>query len=138
VLYDSNASSTYTPGFAQNQGGTDRYLHSDWLGSTRYLSDSTGNSFPGMLRYDAFGGRSATSGADGYYPTTSQFAGDFGYQTEYASTTEPGVGLQYLDQRYYDPSLGRFIGQDPIGFGGGLNLYPGSYDPGGSFYANHG
>src|SRR4029077_16255227 len=65
-LFDSNASSTYTPGVAQNQGGADRYLHSDWLGSTRYLSDSTGNNFPGMLRYDAFGGRSATSGTDGF------------------------------------------------------------------------
>jgi RHS repeat-associated protein len=123
VLYDSNNSSTYTPGFAQNQGGTDRYLHSDWLGSTRYLSDSTGNSFPGMLRYDAFGGRSATNGTDGYYPSASQFAGDFGYQTEYASATEPGVGLQYLDQRYYDPGFGRFITSDPIGVAGGLNLY---------------
>jgi hypothetical protein len=100
VLFDSNNSSTDTPGFAQNQGGTDRYLHSDWIGSTRYLSDSTGNSFPGMLRYDAFGGRSSTGGTDGYYPSASQFAGDFGYQTEYASTTEPGLGLQYLERSY--------------------------------------
>jgi RHS repeat-associated protein len=76
-----------------------------------------------MLRYDAFGGRSATSGTDGYYPSASQFAGDSGYQTEYASATEPGVGLQYLDQRYYDPAVGRFISQDPLGAGGGLNLY---------------
>ena len=65
---------------------------------TRYLSDTTGNNFPWMLRYDAFGGRSATGGTDGYYPSDSQFAGGFGYQTERASPTEPGLGLQYLER----------------------------------------
>ena len=98
VLFDSNASSTYTPGLAQNQGVRIAYLHSDWIGSTRYLSDSTGNNFPGMLRYDAFGDRSSTGGTDGYDPTASQFAGGYGYQTEYASTSEPGVGLQDPDR----------------------------------------
>jgi|GEM_PF-3860582 len=29
----------------------------------------------------------------------------------------------YMRQRYYDPTLGRFISQDPIGFAGALSLY---------------
>ncbi len=34
------------------------------------------------------------------------------------------TGLQYNRARYYDPKLGRWISQDPIGFGGGdANLY---------------
>ena len=31
--------------------------------------------------------------------------------------------LHYNRYRYYDPSTGRFIGKDPIGFAGGFNLY---------------
>jgi hypothetical protein len=31
--------------------------------------------------------------------------------------------LDYLQQRYYDPAVGRFISPDPIGYAGGMNLY---------------
>src|SRR5207247_5517161 len=102
---------------------TDRFYHSDWLGSTRYPSDSTGNSFPSALRFDAFGNRSATGGTDPPSASEFQFAGSLGYKTEYASAAEPGVGLQLLGQRYYDPAVGRFISPDPVGFGGGLRLF---------------
>jgi hypothetical protein len=59
VLLDTNDSQpnnaslntlTYTPGISQNVNGTDTFFHTDWLGSTRHLSDSTGNSFPAALR----------------------------------------------------------------------------------------
>jgi uncharacterized protein RhaS with RHS repeats len=33
------------------------------------------------------------------------------------------TGLQKLGARYYDPSIGRFITQDPIGYLSGMNLY---------------
>ncbi|TBL75189.1 hypothetical protein EYY94_09335, partial [Obesumbacterium proteus] len=32
-------------------------------------------------------------------------------------------GLHYNRHRYYDPTIGRYITQDPIGLDGGLNLY---------------
>jgi RHS repeat-associated protein len=32
-------------------------------------------------------------------------------------------GLHYNRHRYYDPTLGRYITQDPIGLLGGWNLY---------------
>ena len=49
-----------------------------------------------------------------------------------ADAVNPGFQGQYLDRetglhyntfRYYDPDIGRFINQDPIGLAGGLNLY---------------
>ena len=36
--------------------------------------------------------------------------------------TEPN-GFNYMRARYYDPSVGRFVSEDPLGFGGGdVNL----------------
>ncbi|CAB1228612.1 RHS repeat-associated core domain-containing protein [Serratia liquefaciens] len=33
------------------------------------------------------------------------------------------TGLHYNRYRYYDPEVGRFVGQDPVGYRGGINLY---------------
>jgi RHS repeat-associated protein len=51
------------------------------------------------------------------------WGGAWGYQSEYSDATQPGLGLVYMEQRYYDPALGRFISADPIGLEGGLNQY---------------
>ena len=32
-------------------------------------------------------------------------------------------GLYYMRARYYDPSVGRFISEDPLGFGGGMLIF---------------
>jgi RHS repeat-associated protein len=123
VLLD-DAGTEYTPGFSERQTGADQFYDTDWLGSTRYLGDVTGIYFNAALRFDAFGNRSATGNLPSPYdPTDFQFGAEWGYQTSYANTMEPGLGLQYLEQRYYDPAIGRFISADPVGFDGGLNLY---------------
>jgi len=31
--------------------------------------------------------------------------------------------LSYYRARYYDPQAGRFVGEDPVGFGAGTNFY---------------
>ena len=36
---------------------------------------------------------------------------------------DQGSRLYYMRARYYDPDLGRFLSEDPIGISGGLNLY---------------
>jgi len=44
------------------------------------------------------------------------------------------AGLQFHGTRLYDPSTGRFLSRDPLGYAGGANLYqycdgdPGEYD----------
>jgi RHS repeat-associated protein len=42
------------------------------------------------------------------------------YQGQYLDRE---TGLHYNTFRFYDPDVGRFINQDPIGLNGGLNLY---------------
>ncbi|WP_211463044.1 RHS repeat-associated core domain-containing protein [Collimonas silvisoli] len=39
------------------------------------------------------------------------------------------TGLHYNRNRYYDPHIGQFIGQDPIGLAGGNNLYAYASNP---------
>jgi RHS repeat-associated protein len=138
LLWDSHPNHVFTPGWGHRSNGINTFYHSDWLGSTRYTSDITGNSFPQALRTDAFGNRSATGDPANWHPTDFQFGADWGYQTEWASATDPGLGLHYLHNRYYDPAVARFLSPDPSGMAGGLNLYAycgnnpvGMVDPGG-------
>jgi RHS repeat-associated protein len=42
---------------------------------------------------------------------------------------DPETGLHYNRFRYYDPDIGRFIHQDPIGLDGGENLYQYASNP---------
>src|SRR5207244_657343 len=89
IVFDSSGSTVLTPGLAQRSNGVDRFSHPDWIGSARYLTDSTGNVAPSALRYDAFGERMALAGPA--YPAEFQFAAKSGYQTEYADASDPGL-----------------------------------------------
>lgn len=82
---------------------------SDALGSPIALADSSGT-LQTQYTYDPFGNTSSTGAAS---PNPSQFTG----------RENDGTGLYYYRGRYYSPLLQRFISQDPIGTGGGLNLY---------------
>ena len=61
--------------------------------------------------YDSFGKLTASIGS---------LVNAFRY-TARESDTE--TGLYYYRARYYDPSIGRFVNEDPIYFGGGVNFY---------------
>jgi RHS repeat-associated protein len=47
----------------------------------------------------------------------------FGYKAQTGYYTDSETGLQVLTHRYYDPTTGRFLTRDPIGYAGGINLY---------------
>jgi RHS repeat-associated protein len=91
--------------------GTAWYL-SDRLETIRDIANAVGN-LVNSVDYDSFGKILAQ---------TNPSAGDrFAFTgREFDSETE----LYYYRARYYDANLGRFISQDPIGFGGeDSNLY---------------
>jgi RHS repeat-associated protein len=93
---------------AQEDGaGVLSYFHADGLGSIVKTTNSAG-AVTASRRYDAFGNLELAT-TNGY-----AFTG-----REWDSET----GLYYYRARYYDPKIGRFLSEDPIGFEAGVNFY---------------
>jgi len=101
VLRHDRADSTY-------------YYLQDYSGNVLALLARTasGNVIDNTYRYDPFG--NLQSSGSNPVPNTLRFAGRE-YDTE--------VQLYYDRARYLDPTLGRFVSEDPIGLNGGTNLY---------------
>jgi RHS repeat-associated protein len=86
--------------------------HYNGVGSTIALTDNT-QAVVNQYSYDAFGNIADQQEA------VSQ---PFKYVGQAGVMTEPN-GFYYMKARYYDPTVGRFISEDPIGFeGGDVNL----------------
>lgn len=82
----------------------------DGLGSITSLSGLTGviaNSYA----YSSFGNLTTSTGT---LTNPFQYTG---------RDSDPETGLVYYRARYYDPAIGRFLSEDPIGFRGGNNFY---------------
>ncbi len=93
----------------QSVAGSDLYFLTDHLGTTRALTGSTGN-VSSSLSYDLFG--NVTTGSA---PTRYDYTG---------RERDAEANLMYYRARWYDTLQGKFISEDPIGFGGGdVNLY---------------
>jgi RHS repeat-associated protein len=85
---------------------------SDHQGSVRDLIDSYG-SHPDHIVFDSFGQVDAVVGYG--LPFTFGYAG---------REIDREIDLQYYRARYYDPAVGRFLSEDPIGFDAeDVNLY---------------
>ncbi|HEY3265618.1 MAG TPA: RHS repeat-associated core domain-containing protein [Armatimonadota bacterium] len=89
-------------------------------GTTFYEFDAHGN----VANYNKADGSTTRMGFDAYGQAQAAMAGDevFGYQAQWGGYTD-SVGLVLMGYRYYDPSTGRFVTRDPIGYRGGINLY---------------
>jgi len=88
--------------------------HLDATGNTVALTNSAG-AIVNKYAYTPFGTLSGNSIENIYQP--------FKFVGQYGVMTEPN-GLYYMRARYYDPNVGRFISEDPIGFDSGdTNLY---------------
>jgi RHS repeat-associated protein len=96
--------------------GSTKYFTVDHLGSTRALTDANGASLDSFST-DAFG--------DGWIIIVNS-NGDTITRTRYQYTgreIDVETGLMYYRARFYDPAIGRFVSEDPIGLAGGINLY---------------
>jgi RHS repeat-associated protein len=83
------------------------------MGSVVGEVDPSGN-LDSSAEYDVYGVKRATTGT----ATSRQgFVGSLGHITD----TE--TGLIYMQARYYDPGLGRFISEDPEGSGDNWYIY---------------
>jgi RHS repeat-associated protein len=97
---------------AIERAGQSFFYHTDYLGSVQLLTDVTG-AVANAYDYDAFGNLEATS-----FETVANPYGFSGRERDAES------GLMFYRARYYDPKIGRFISEDPIGFhSGDSNLY---------------
>ncbi len=87
--------------------------HFDVTGNTVALTDMT-QAIVNSYAYEPFGQ---------ILSQQETVAQPFKYVGQYGVMAEPN-GLYYMRARYYDPSVGRFISEDPIGFAGGdVNLF---------------
>jgi len=98
------------------ESGNRYFFITDGLSSVRVVVNSSCVS-QGEFRYDEFGNAEASSTPPAALSGHS-YVGGLGQRNEGAS-----LGIYYARQRFYDPQLGRFLNQDPIGFAGGLNLF---------------
>jgi RHS repeat-associated protein len=86
-----------------------RSFLTDSLGSTLALTDENG-AIQTEYSYDPFG-------------TTQQSGASSSNSYQFTGRENDGTGLQYNRARYYSPRLQRFISEDPIGLGGGINSF---------------
>jgi RHS repeat-associated protein len=95
---------------AMQRGTTTDYFEADGLGSITSFSTSAG-ALANTYTYDSFGNTTNSTGSvTNYFRYTAR---------EFDSET----GIYYYRSRYYDPSAGRFISEDPTRFDAGVNFY---------------
>lgn len=98
--------------------GTTFFATCDANGNMAEYIDSTGN-IVAHYEYDPYGNTTVSAGA-----MVNQFA--FRFSTKYLDaeiSTVDGAGLYYYGYRYYNPTHGRWLSNDPLGEKGGLNVY---------------
>ena len=88
-------------------------IHADHLGTPRVITDAEGKAvWSWSLHDDPFGENAPVSSSG--YALHLRFAGQY---------YDPETGLHYNLQRYYDPTVGRYVTSDPLGLSAGANTY---------------
>jgi RHS repeat-associated protein len=100
---------------AMERGTTTSFYEADGLGSITSLTSSAG-SLAQTYTYDSFGNQTASSGSlTNFFRYTGR---EFDTETN----------LYSYRARYYDPTSGRFLREDPLGFLAGVNFYAYAFD----------
>ncbi len=87
------------------------YFHTDQIGTPLEMTDADG-SIVWQATYKAWGAVERLA--------VNEVEQNLRFQGQYF---DDETGLHYNTFRYYDPEVGRFVTQDPIGLSGGTNLY---------------
>ena len=117
IELDANGNVLATTSFAANglssrrTASTSVFYSFDSEGNLAQRSDDLGTVLSNSL-FDSHGASLAGS-----------FSEPFGYKAKFGYYTDSEAFLQLLTERYYDPAFGRFLTRDPVGYGGGINLY---------------
>uniref|UniRef100_UPI003978B430 RHS repeat domain-containing protein n=1 Tax=Pseudomonas sp. S1(2024) TaxID=3390191 RepID=UPI003978B430 len=87
------------------------YFHTDQIGAPLEVTDSDGK-IVWQATYRSWGAIESLP--------INEIEQNQRFQGQYVDSE---TGLHYNTFRYYDPEAGRLITQDPVGLGGGINLY---------------
>jgi RHS repeat-associated protein len=71
--------------------------------------------------FDGYGAKLGDTDAFTGNPEPTRDA--MGFQGQFGAYTDTETGLVLMGHRYYDAGTGRFLTRDPLGYGGGINLY---------------
>jgi RHS repeat-associated protein len=116
VGQNANVLARYTQGpgidqpLSELRSGTTSFYQQDGLSSVTSLSSNAG-ALANTYAYDAYGKLTTSTGS---MTNPLQYTG-----REFDSET----GLFYNRYRFCEPSVGRFVSEDPAGFEGGTNFY---------------
>lgn len=98
--------------YSLDAAGAIAVYHGDERGSVVAVTDATG-AVQQSYAYDPYGMVAKAAGA---LASPFQFVGTHGVLAD-------ENGLYHMQARYYDPQARRFVTEDPLGLGAGLNLY---------------
>jgi RHS repeat-associated protein len=121
LIEETNSSGTAIARYSPNlnideplallRSGATSFYEADGLGSVTSLSSSAG-SLVQTYGYDSFGKQTSSSGS---------LTNPFQYT---ARDLDSETSLYYNRARYYEPTTGRFLSEDPLHFVGGPSFYP--------------
>ncbi|MBZ0167334.1 MAG: RHS repeat-associated core domain-containing protein [Candidatus Omnitrophica bacterium] len=102
------------------RSSTTYYYLTDGLGSVRQLANSSGTIVE-SYDYDPYGGTTIYDSS-----LTDITSSGSGIDNPYMFTGrrfDEETGIYHYRRRYYDPSIGRFLQRDPLGYYDSMNLY---------------
>jgi RHS repeat-associated protein len=117
--YDANGNliARYVHGFGLearlDAAGDAAHYQFDAIGSTAGITGSDG-AYLNSYRYRPYG--------ESFGPVVESVSNPFQFVGQLGVAQEEN-GLDYMRARFYSPEDGRFVSEDPIRFGGGINLY---------------